>query len=178
MELSTFDNAMTQDVVHLFTSVFSDSEGHAEGALIGSLVFELIHTTDQQDLFGFVAISNDEIIGSIFFSRLTLSNNKPAFILSPVAIATSEQRKGIGQRLIKYGIEHLKSRSVELLFTYGDPRYYAKVGFKHIDEDSVKAPVKLTHPEGWLAQSLSSDDIEMRGISSRCVSALHDPKYW
>lgn len=63
-----------------------------------------------------------------------------AFILSPVAIATSEQGTGIGQQLINYGLDHLKSLKVSLVFTYGDPNYYSKTGFNHIADSIVKAP--------------------------------------
>jgi predicted N-acetyltransferase YhbS len=39
--------------------------------------------------------------------------------------------------------------------TYGDPSYYAKVGFMPISEADAQAPFPLSHPEGWLAQSLT-----------------------
>jgi hypothetical protein len=96
MELSLFNSSQSQEVIELFTKVFSDSEGVAEGQLIGSLVSDLITTTEPQDLIGFVAISGNRIVGSIFFSRLVVPSDKRAYILSPVAIATNEQRKRRG----------------------------------------------------------------------------------
>ena len=103
MEISQFISSQSQEVIDLFTNVFSASEGKTEGQLIGSLVSDLITTTEPQDLIGFVAITGVDIIGSIFFSSLVVPNEKTAFILSPVAIATNEQGKGIGQQLINYG---------------------------------------------------------------------------
>jgi len=41
------------------------------------------------------------------------------------------------------------------------------VGFQQISEDIVKAPLKLTQPEGWLAQSLQSDVIDIEEDSSK-----------
>ncbi len=107
MKISTFSSSQSQDVINLFTKVFSDSEGHDEGESIGSLVSDLIITTDERDIVGFVAVMEEAIVGGIFFSRLTLPSEKNAFILSPVAIATEHQGKGIGQQLIGYGIEYL-----------------------------------------------------------------------
>ena len=72
MTFSLFDSAQSQQVITLFTNVFSDSEGEAEGELIGNLVAELMSTTASQELVGFVARSDEEIIGSIFFSRFIL----------------------------------------------------------------------------------------------------------
>ena len=178
MELSLFNSSQSQDVIELFTKVFSASEGETEGLLIGSLVSDLIEKTEPQDLIGFVAISGSDIVGSIFFSRLVVPSEKIAYILSPVTIATNVQRKGIGQQLINYGINHLKSLGVDLAFTYGDPNFYSKVGFNPISESIVKAPLKLTYPEGWLAQSLDSSSIESMDGTSHCVEALNDQKYW
>ena len=178
MNISTFDSNQSQNVINLFTQVFSDSEGQGEGESIGNLVSDLIATTDESDIVGFVAILEEVIVGCIFFSRLTLPNEKIAFILSPVAITTEQQGKGIGQKLIRHGIEYLKSKGVEFAFTYGDPNFYSKVGFKQISEDIIKAPLKLSQPEGWLAQPLQNGDIEVIKGTSKCVKAFNKPEYW
>jgi len=178
MKLSLFKPSYTQDVIKLFTDVFSASENESEGQVIGNLVSNLITTTSPEDLIGFVAMPNGRIVGCIFFSRLVVLSDDLAFILSPVAIATSEQGTGIGQQLIKYGLEHLKSLNVNLAFTYGDPNYYSKTGFNHISESIVKAPFELSQPEGWLAQSLDGKPIKAMQSSSKCVEALSDQKYW
>ncbi len=178
MEISMFESRYSEKVIQLFTRAFSDSEGENEGNIIGKLVSELISTTNTQDIFGFVAFSQRKIIGCIFFSRLTLSNKANAFILSPVAVDTVHQRKGIGQQLISFGINHLKEIGVDLVFTYGDPDFYSKIGFKHVSEESIKAPLKLTYPEGWLGQSLTNIAIEpVLGITY-CVEALNKQDYW
>ena len=72
----------------------------------------------------------------------------------------------------------MKNNDVDLIFTYGDPHYYSKVGFIHITEEIAKAPLKMTFPEGWLAQSLTSDKIEPIKGNSTCVKALMKQKYW
>ena len=178
MKLLTYKPSNTEEIKHLFTKVFSDSEGQTEGLLIGNLAYDLMTDTNAQDIYGFVAIENEQIIGSILFTRLTFQNEINAFLLSPVAIHTTYQGKGIGQKLINFGINHLKENGVKLVFTYGDPNYYFKVGFCHITEKIAKAPLKLTQPEGWLGQSLVSDEIEPITGDSHCVEALNKPEYW
>lgn len=178
MELSEFTSSHSTEVIDLFTSVFSDSEGEEEGRIIGHLVSNLIETTSAQDLMGFIAKSNGRIVGCIFFSRFIVPNNQVAFMLSPVAISTGKQGAGIGKKLISYGLEHLKSTHTDLVFTYGDPNYYSKVGFKPISESVVSAPFHLTRPEGWLAQSLDGGTINpMQGVT-QCVEAFNDPVHW
>ena len=165
-------------MVELYTKVFSASENESEGQLVGSLVSDLIATTEQEDLIGFLATSKNRIVGCIFFSHFVVPGDDVAFILSPVAIATSEQGTGIGQQLINYGLNHLKSLNVNLAFTYGDPGFYSKTGFNQISEGIVKAPFELSQPEGWLAQSLDGNPIKAMQGSSKCVEALSDQKYW
>jgi len=178
MNLQPYSPKNSDEIKQLFTKVFSDSEGKSEGLLIGDLVSKLMTSTDIQDLYGFVAIENEQIIGSIFFTRLTFHNGVNAFLLSPVAIHSNYQRKGISQKLINFGINHLRENGIRIVFTYGDPNFYSKVGFKQITEDIVKAPFELTQAEGWLGQSLLSNKIEPITGSSYCVEALNNPEYW
>ena len=178
MKLSTYDPSCNEEIKRLFIKTFSDSEGQSEGLVIGNVVYDLMTRTDGDDLYGFVATENQHIIGSIFFSRMTFEKKIEAFLLSPVAIGTSYQGKGIGQKLIDFGLNALKNDGVELAFTYGDPHFYAKVGFGHIPEKSVKAPFTLTYPEGWLGRSLGGDVIVPISGNSHCVDAFNNPKLW
>lgn len=178
MGISTYKKSSIKEIKQLFTRVFSDSEGPSEGSLIGNLAFDLIETTASKDIYGFVATENDQIIGSIFFTRLIFENGVNTFILAPVAIHTDWQGRGIGQKLIKYGIDHLKKKGVTLMFTYGDPNYYSKVGFSQITEKVAKAPLKLSQPEGWLCQSLVGSEIKPIAGNSHCVEALNKAEYW
>lgn len=178
MKLSVFNSNCTEEVVQLFTEVFSASEGEQEGALIGNLVSEIIMETAPADLIGFMASINKQVVGSIFFSRFILPGDQLAFLLSPVAVSSSRQGAGIGQSLIKFGINDLKSQKVELLFTYGDPGFYRKVGFEPISEDAVQAPLVLSQPEGWLAQSLTGYPVQAISGSTKCIAALNYQKYW
>jgi predicted N-acetyltransferase YhbS len=178
MNIAEFETADTQGVIELYTRVFSDSEGEAEGLVIGDLVAKLIATTAPDDLTGFVASRDKEILGCIFFSRLKVPNGSRAFLLSPVAIATNTQHQGVGQQLIRDGLDYLKAVGVELVFTYGDPNYYSQVGFAQIDESVVKAPFVLSQPIGWLAQSLDGKPVPKMQGYTECVPAFCDQKYW
>jgi putative acetyltransferase len=166
------------EIKRLFIKTFSDSEGQTEGAMIGRLARDFMSGTPDADLYCFVARENEQIVGSIFFSRITFEFEIKAFILAPVAVQTGHQGKGIGQRLIQFGLETLSKDGVDLAITYGDPNFYSKVGFQSVTEAVVPAPLRLKHPEGWLAQSLKGDEIEPIKGKSSCVEALNKPEYW
>ncbi len=162
----------------LFEQVFEASEGAAEGQLIRTFVTDLM-ATPEADLFAFTYWVGDVLAGCIFFSRLIfVQDRRQAFILSPVAVRTDRQRGGVGQHLILFGLDTLRDEGVDFVVTYGDPAYYGKTGFRPISEDFAQAPLKLSHPHGWMGQFLSDrDTAPMRG-PSRCVNALNRPELW
>ena len=178
MEFSKYAPHQIEQIHQLFIKTFTDSEGPEEGKIIGRLVQDLMASPDNEDILGFVATEAGEIIACIFFSRLTIDSDAIAFILAPVAVHTAHQGKGVGQALIHHGLNCLKQDGVELAFTYGDINFYSKVGFEHIDETIARAPLTLSYPEGWLAQSLVSDHIEPIPGNTRCVPEFDKPEYW
>jgi len=178
MKFSTFNPGNIEEIEQLFLKTFSDSEGQSEGKVIGRLVRDLMGSTDANDLYCFVATENKQIISSIFFSRMIFESGINAFILSPVATHTDHQGKGVGQKLINFGLDTLKENGVELAITYGVPDFYSKVGFNVITEQVVPAPLKMEYPEGWLGQSLVSNEIKPIKGNSFCVEALNKPELW
>jgi predicted N-acetyltransferase YhbS len=62
--------------------------------------------------------------------------------------------------------------------TYGDPSFYSKVGFQPLSENSIRAPLKLSIPEGWLGQSLNVNSIPTLNERPTCVKAFNDPALW
>jgi putative acetyltransferase len=166
------------EIERLFIKTFSDSEGQTEGEMIGRLARDFMSGTPDSDLYCFVARENEQIVGSIFFSRITFECEIKAFILAPVAVQTDQQGKGIGQGLIQFGLDALSKDGVDLAITYGDPNFYSKVGFQSVTEAVVPAPIPLQHPEGWLAQSLKGDEIGPIKGKSSCAEALNKPDYW
>jgi len=99
-------------------------------------------------------------------------------MLAPVAVGTEYQGKGVGQALITYGLNELKNRSVAVAITYGDPSFYSMVGFQTLSEDVIRAPMKLSMPEGWLGQSLTEKPISTINERPTCVKEFNDPVYW
>lgn len=178
MKISAYTSDEADEIKALFTKTFSDSEGESEGSIVGGLAGELIRSTEVADLYGFVARDDVDLVGCILFSRMWFQREVKAFILAPVATHTDHQRQGVGQKLIRFGLHVLKEDGVELVLTYGDPRFYSKVGFQVIAETLIPPPFKLSQPEGWMAQSLVGEQIDPIQGKSRCVEALNKPECW
>ena len=179
VEYSASIRGREQQIIDLFIAAFTASEGTEEGALIGEFVRHMLRSTPEPDLFVFIAEDAGEIVGSVVFSRLIYDQDERiVFILSPLAVATDHQGKGIGQSLVAYGLKTLEAAHVDVAVTYGDPSYYSKVGFSQISETFAAAPFALTRPEGWLAQSLTEMELVPLKGSPRCVEALRTPALW
>ncbi len=165
-------------IEELFMSVFTSSEGEDEGILIGELSSKLAFGIDNQNIFCFGAYINNDLVGSIFFTRLVFNIEIKVYMLSPVAVSTQHQRKGIGKSLISFGLNELKEKAVDVAITYGDPSYYSNVGFINLPESIIQPPLKLSMPEGWLGQSLTNDAIPVIKERPSCVKAFNNPAYW
>ena len=170
MKFSEYNSRKIKEINHLFIKT--------EGLVIGELTNNFMTNTDADDFYCFVARENNEIIGAVFFSKLTFESGVKAYILSPMATLTKHQGKGIGQKLINFSLDVLRKNGVELAVTYGDSNFYSKVGFKQITEDIVPAPLELSYPEGWLGQSLIGDRIDPIVGKSYCVEALNKQDLW
>ena len=122
----------------------------------------LLHTAPE-DLYSCFAVAvNDKesdgskeerIVGAIFLTPFTFvqAPTRRVLILGPVAVDTSRQGQGIGQALIHYGLEQIKSTSVaEVVITYGSPVFYGKTVFQPLSTEVVAPPFVLSQPHGWL----------------------------
>ncbi len=178
MNHKILDKQSQEEITTLFTSVFTLSEGQAEGKLIGNLASKLASRIDNQEILCFGAYAEDLLIGSIFFTRLHFKQAILVYMLAPVAVSSDHQGKGVGQALINFGLNELKARAADIAITYGDPSFYARVGFEPLPEDVIKAPLRLSMPEGWLGQSLTDERIPVINDRPLCVEEFNDPVYW
>ncbi len=183
MKFRQHDSSEIETITQLFTQTFTDSEGENEGKTVGKLANDLLTTTVPIELLCFVAEddsieSDSTIVGAIIFTPLSFDDETKAYLLSPVAVSTQVQKRGIGQKLINFGLQTLKEQGVELAVTYGDPSYYSKVGFEQITTEQIPAPFELSYPHGWIAQSLIGGEIKVTSEQSSCVEALAQAEYW
>lgn len=178
MDIIKFTLEESDCVQNLFYDVFLDSEGLEEGHILKDFVKALIETTQSNDLRGYLTYQNNELIASVFFSRVKTDSKRDVFILSPMAVRSNFQKQGIGQSLIKYGLNQLEQSCVDIILTYGDPSFYVKAGFQNISEELIRPPFKLSYPQGWLGLSFLDEDIKNEAFQCSCVNALNNSALW
>lgn len=87
---------------------------------------------DGAAVLSLVAMDSGHLAGHVLFSRLTLEmDGRPvrAAALAPVAVRPEFQRRGLGGRLIRAGIERLCAMDLEAVIVLGHPEYYRRFGF-------------------------------------------------
>lgn len=179
MEFSDSSDGVEKRIVDLFTETFTASEGAEEGDLIGRFADALLRDTAKDDIYVFTALDQGQFIGCAIFSRLIYAQDlREVFILSPMAVATDRQGHGIGRALLTHALSVLRDNGVSVAITYGDPAFYAKVGFFPLDEATAAPPLPLSFPYGWIGQSLTGTALLPLQGKSTCVSALNDPALW
>ena len=159
--------------------VHQNAFGQSEGDSVSQLAIDLLEDKTARPILSLVAEQDDEIIGNIIFSSVNIEGAEgiSAYILAPLAVTRSAQRKGAGTLLIKKGLETLKERGAEIVLVYGAPDYYMRTGFKA--GHKLKPPHKLTYPEeAWMAQELVENILIKTQGTVRCALSLNLPEYW
>lgn len=76
-----------------------------------------------------VATLDDQVVGHIAFSPITVNDAPAGLGLAPVAVRPDFQRCGIGSRLIEEGLRLCGASGAALVVVLGDPVYYSRFGF-------------------------------------------------
>jgi putative acetyltransferase len=77
-----------------------------------------------------VAVQDGAVAGHVAFSPVTINGAAIGWYgLGPVSVWPDRQRKGIGQALIRDGLDRLRRMDAQGCVLLGDPGYYGRFGF-------------------------------------------------
>lgn len=79
-----------------------------------------------------VAAYDDQIVGHIAFSPVTVSGNPDGLTvwgLAPLGLVPLHQKAGIGRLLVKAGLDQAEAMGARAVVVLGDPVYYGRFGF-------------------------------------------------
>jgi putative acetyltransferase len=154
------------------------SEG--ERQIVSTLAIDLLSEQTSSETFALVAEIDGAVVGHIAFSPVTVDHNPKwsGYILAPLGVKPEYQKHRVGSELIESGIEQLSEIGVNVLFVYGDPRYYGKFGFKADAASGYTPAYKLQYPFGWQAITLNEAGFAKSNAKISCVASLCDPELW
>ena len=88
--------------------------------------------TDGDALVSLVAERDGVIVGHALFSRMDVEADGVALSgagLAPVSVAPASQGQGIGDALIRAGIDALREQGIAISFVLGHENYYPRFGY-------------------------------------------------
>lgn len=77
-----------------------------------------------------VAIVDDEVVGHVAFSRVTVEGTGGGVGLAPVAVPPAYRRRGVAAHLIREGLAAVARAGAAFVVVLGDPAYYGRFGFR------------------------------------------------
>lgn len=83
------------------------------------------------------------VFGYVCFARMVLPQG--FWSLSPVAIKQSYQGQGLGDRLIRRGLDKVRQSGVSGIVVLGDPNFYTRFGFSKAAAAGLDSPYSREH---------------------------------
>ncbi|MCD0462340.1 GNAT family N-acetyltransferase [Roseiconus lacunae] len=167
-------------------AVHLDAFGGDEGPVIVNLLEEVLDDPTAKPMHSFVAELNDEIVGHVLFTSVTIEpvsqtdGQATAQILAPLAVPSELHGKGIGTHLVKESLLQLAASGVQLVFVLGYPNYYSRFGFVPAGARGLQAPYPIPekNADAWMVLELEADAAKSVDGTVKCCSALDHQKYW
>lgn len=151
-----------------------------EKQIVSTLAVNLLSKETSPKTISLVAEADGAVVGHIAFSPVTVNNKKSwkGYILAPLGVKPEYQKRQIGSKLIESGMERLSRMGVNVLFVYGDPKYYGKFGFNADLASGYLPPYELQYPFGWQAIILNEGVFTELAVKISCVDLLKDAELW
>ena len=136
------------------------SDGVGEKALVRE-IREKRYYIPQLDL---VVEEDDVILGHFILSEFPISNKheNEVLMLSPVSVAISHQRQGVGKFMLQEGMKLAANIGYKAIIVEGDYRYYQRFGFRTSTEFGIFASKKNLPPseENLMAMELCENGLK------------------
>jgi len=176
MNIRIATNLDRDDVQRVYRCAFVEGESE----IVAKIALDLLSLKTTPQTISFAAGTDGTIVGHIAFSPVSIDNITifRGYILAPLGVKPDYQKRRIGTKLIEYGMQQLSDMGVNVVFVYGDPKYYGRFGFSTDAARRYTTPYKLQYPSGWQAIVLKEYAIEKWPTAISCVTPLCDPKLW
>ena len=160
--------ARRQDAAAIAGLLRAAFDGDAEARLVDRL------REDGDTACSLAAWLGDEIVGCIVFSRLPIETEGgeiPAVALGPMAVRPDLQRRGIGARLVRHGLEDCRDRGAKAAVVLGWPDYYPRFGFSAALAKGIASPY-AEHGASYMAAELAGGALAGTAGTARYPAAF------
>jgi putative acetyltransferase len=137
-------------------------ENGPEAALVDAL------RSSCKEYLAFVAVEDGVVVGHILFTPVTVDgSNTVGKGLAPMAVLPSHQRKGVGSRLIRHGLDHLRQSGCPFVIVLGHPEFYPRFGFEPASMYRLVSQWEGVPDEAFMVAVLDPEVLPKEGGTAR-----------
>ena len=140
------------------------------------LVDTLRRSTDFIPELSLVTVEEEEVVGHILFSPVTIEAQGgavSALSLAPMAVRPEFQRRGIGSEMVLRGLEECRRLGHGIVIVVGHPAYYPRFGFTSARAKGLEAPFEVPD-EAFMALELIHGAMDGVGGTVKYPHAFDD----
>jgi putative acetyltransferase len=107
----------------------------------------------EAEVLSLAVFNGEALVAHVLFTIFSgEEDNRAGALLGPLGVVPDHQGQGVGNALVRDGLERLDTMGIRQVFVLGDPAYYGRFGFQ--PERQVLTPYSLPEELGDAWQSM------------------------
>lgn len=153
-------------VHHLNLAAFEEGP---EAALVDTL------RASDKEYLAFVAVDDGIVVGHILFTPASVDGCSAIGMgLAPMAVLPSQQKKGIGSQLVRYGLEFLRNDGCPFVIVLGHPEYYPRFGFELASKYRLRCQWEGVPDDAFMVTVFDKEVLPEKGGIARYADEFND----
>ena len=172
------------EIDQLVRRSFAEHTGYSDGEDEVALIHEIRQGRYYRPDLSFVALLNGTIVGHFMFSGFPLSPARDGgydpsaktdlVMLAPVAVHADHYRQGIGETMLRLGIEQVKQLDCKGITVEGDFHFYNQLGFETSADYHILATSGFPLDEPRCMMCMETRPGSLKGISGYIVYDMYE----
>ncbi len=172
------------EIDQLVRRSFAEHTVYSDGEDVVALIHEIRAGRYYRPELSFVALLDEKNVGHFLFSDFPLSPAKDGgydpdaatdlIMLAPVAVHADHYRQGIGETMLRLGIEQVKQTNCKGITVEGDFHFYNRLGFQTSADYGIRATSGYPLEEPRCMMCMETRPGSLAGLSGYVVYDMYE----